>query len=199
MPSALLRCPFVFSVLALVAGVIVAAGWGAAAIAGANASAFDFTFQSIDGREMPLAQYRGKALLIVNTASFCGFTRQYQGLQALHERYSAQGLVVIGVPSNDFGGQEPKAESEIRQFCRGAFGVTFPLTSKLHVTGAGAHPLYRWTAKRLGREGVPRWNFTKLLIDRQGQPVQAFPSGIRPLSDTLLERVESVLTPDEGG
>ena len=107
------------------------------------AGAFDHEFEAIEGGKLPLAQWRGKALLVVNTASFCGFTPQYEGLQALWERYQARGLVVIGVPSNDFGEQEPKAEAEIQAYCKGAFNVSFPLTTKQVVKGAQAHPFYR--------------------------------------------------------
>ena len=115
------------------------------------ASAFEHEFDAIEGGKLPLAQWRGKVLLVVNTASFCGFTPQYEGLQKLWERYEAKGLVVIGVPSNDFGEQEPKAESEILGFCKGAFNVTFPLTTKQAVKGPQAHPFYLLGARDAGR------------------------------------------------
>ncbi len=179
----------------VIAGLFAAFALLPVAVPAAESSGggFAHVFESIDGSPMPLDAFRGKALLVVNTASFCGFTRQYEGLQTLYERYEDKGLVVIGVPSNDFGGQEPKAEAEIKKFCQGAFGVTFPLTAKVHVTGPEAHPFYRWVAERLGSEGVPRWNFTKILIDRQGNPVAAYPSGVRPTSEELVQRIEQAL------
>src|SRR5262245_32503718 len=107
-------------------------------------SAFDYEFEAIEGGNLPLSKWRGKVLRVVNTASFCGFTPQYEGLQTLWQRYEKRGLVVVGVPSNDFGAQEPKTEAEIAGFCQGAFGITFPLTTKQVVSGAQAHPFYRW-------------------------------------------------------
>lgn len=156
-------------------------------------SAFDYEFQSIDGGKLDLAQYRGKVLLVVNTASFCGFTRQYEGLQSLWQTYEGKGLVVIGVPSNDFGAQEPKAEGEIKEFCQGAFGVTFPLSAKYPVTGAEAHPLYKWTTSVLGSGATPRWNFHKILIGRDGKPVATYASAVTPTSSTLTAAIEREL------
>jgi glutathione peroxidase len=135
---------------------LLSALWGRPAPAdSAKALAYDFSFEAIEGGRMPLEQWRGKVLLVVNTASFCGFTPQYEGLQALWQRYLARGLVVIGVPSNDFGGQEPKAEAEILGFCKGAYNVSFPLTSKQVVSGGEAHPFYRWAAQSLGAGRPP--------------------------------------------
>lgn len=156
----------------------------------ATGSAFDFTFESIDGKPMNLADWRGKALLVVNTASFCGFTKQYAGLQELWSRYEDKGLIVIGVPSNDFGGQEPKAEGEIKEFCQGAFGVTFPLTEKQVVTGASAHPFYKLAA---AAAGAPAWNFHKYLIGRDGRVLQAFSSQVTPQSQDLTGWIEKAL------
>ena len=155
--------------------------------------ATDFVFEAIDGKPMPLASFKGKVLLVVNTASFCGFTKQYEGLQKLHERYEAKGLVVIGVPSNDFGGQEPKVEGEIADFCKGAFGVTFPLTSKQVVQGRDAHPFYAWAAGILGSAGAPRWNFHKYLVGADGQLVSSFSTQTEPLSPSLVQAVEAEL------
>lgn len=158
-------------------------------------TAFDHEFMAIDGKPMPLAEHRGKALLVVNTASFCGYTHQYQGLQALHERYAARGLVVIGVPSNDFGSQEPKSNGEIAEFCQGAFNVTFPLAEKQVVKGTTAHPFYLWARQTLGDVSVPRWNFHKYLVDRNGKLVGAFPSAVEPLSPKLVNAIEAALGP----
>lgn len=159
----------------------------------AAGSAFDHSFTSIDGSELPLSDFRGKVLLVVNTASLCGFTRQYEGLQALYKRYEPKGLVVVGVPSNDFGGQEPKAEAEIAKFCQGAFGVTFPLTSKVTVAAGEPHPFYRWTKSVLGDAGQPKWNFFKYLIGRDGRLVASFSSAVDLQSDKLVAAVEAEL------
>jgi glutathione peroxidase len=159
----------------------------------ANARATDFTFEAIDGRPMPIANFKGKVLLVVNTASFCGFTKQYEGLQALFQRYEAKGLIVIGVPSNDFGKQEPKAEGEIADFCKGAFGVTFPLTTKQVVKGADAHPFYAWAAATLGSANAPRWNFHKYLVSADGQLVSSFSTQTEPLSTKVTAAVEAEL------
>lgn len=152
-------------------------------------SAHDFKLQSIDGGELDLAKWRGQPVLIVNTASFCGFTRQYQGLQALSVRYEPQGLVVLGVPSNDFS-QEPQGEADIKAFCQGAYGVTFPLAAKVSVRGADAHPLYTWLA---AKAGAPQWNFHKYLIGRDGRVMGAFESATAPESDVLIGAIETAL------
>ena len=155
--------------------------------------ATDYVFEAIDGTPMPLSTFSGKVLLVVNTASFCGFTKQYEGLQALHERYGPKGLVVIGVPSNDFGEQEPKAAGEIVDFCKGAFGVTFPLTAKQIVKGQSAHPFYAWAANILGVSGAPRWNFHKYLVSADGQLVSSFSTQTEPLSPKLVAAIEAEL------
>jgi glutathione peroxidase len=156
-------------------------------------SAYDFAFPGIDGTPMKLADWRGKVLLIVNTASFCGYTKQYAGLQELWTRYGKAGLIVIGVPSNDFGEQEPKSEGEIKTFCQGAFGVTFPLTSKQHVVGPDSHPFYKWAAAAMGSAGVPNWNFHKYLIGRDGRLLRSFSTKLAPMSDEITSRIEQAL------
>ena len=158
-----------------------------------TASAYDFEFEAIEGGALPLSQWRNKVLLVVNTASLCGFTPQYEGLQKLWERYEARGLVIVGVPSNDFGAQEPKSESEILGFCKGAFNVTFPLTAKEQVSGAQAHPFYRWALERLGAGAAPRWNFHKYLVGRDGQLVAGYGSSVEPLSAGLTSAIETTL------
>jgi glutathione peroxidase len=178
----------------LAAAVLMAADAGAGAQSAKPAvTAFDHAFEAIDGGKLDLAQFRGKVLLVVNTASFCGFTPQYEGLQKLWEAYEAKGLVVIGVPSNDFGAQEPKAEAEIKEFCQGAFGVTFPLSAKYQVSGAGAHPFYTWAVAALGASAAPRWNFHKLLTGRDGKAVAAFGSSTAPQSTQLVQAIEKAL------
>ena len=156
-----------------------------------DGSAFDFEFASIDGSPMRLEQWRGKVLLVVNTASFCGYTKQYAGLQQLWAKYEKDGLVVVGVPSNDFGGQEPKAEGEIKKFCQGAFGVTFPLTSKQEVLGVNAHPFYKWAVAATGE--APGWNFHKYLVGRDGHMVASISTRAAPDSETVTGAVEKAL------
>lgn len=156
-------------------------------------TAFDFSFRAIEGGTHDLAKWRGRVLLVVNTASFCGYTHQYQGLQTLHETYEAKGLVVLAVPSNDFGAQEPKSEAEILGFCKGAYNVTFPLTTKEIVKGDGAHPFYRWARATLGAGQAPRWNFHKYLIGRDGRLIAAYGSATEPLGKELTGAIASAL------
>lgn len=156
-------------------------------------NAHDFNFTSIDGAPMPLSGFSGKAIMVINTASKCGFTPQYEGIQALWERYREQGLVVLGVPSNDFGGQEPGSASEIKQFCEVNFNVDFPLTEKTSVKGSDAHPFYVWAGKELGVLAKPRWNFHKYLIAPDGQLVDWFSTPTSPTSDRVMKAVEKVL------
>ncbi len=155
-------------------------------------SAYDFSFTAITGEAMPLSEFAGRVLLIVNTASQCGYTGQYAGLQKLWTQYRARGLTVIGAPSNDFGGQEPGNEQEILGFCSSTYGVTFPLTEKISVRGADAHPFYRWAAAN-DAKAAPRWNFHKILIDRNGQLATAFPTATEPLAAPLILRLEMLL------
>ena len=156
-------------------------------------TAHEFSFQSIDGTPLPLSQYAGKAVLVVNTASMCGYTPQYADLQALWERYRGRGLVVLGVPSNDFGGQEPGSAEQIKDFCEVNFSVDFPMTEKQAVTGAGAHPFYRWAGQELGPAAAPRWNFHKYLVAPDGRLAGWFPTSASPGSDKVVRAVEAVL------
>lgn len=156
-------------------------------------SAFDFSFTSIEGKPMPLKTYKGKTLLIVNTASKCGFTPQYKGLEALWKKYKDKGLVVIGVPSNDFGAQEPGSEDEIKDFCEVRFGVDFPLTSKESVVGAKAHPFYKWIAEELGENAAPKWNFHKYLVSPDGKIAGTYGSRVAPDAGDLTNAVEEAM------
>ncbi len=156
-------------------------------------SAYQFTMKTIDGKPMPFAQYKGKVLLVVNTASFCGFTPQYEGLQKLQDTYKAKGLTVIGVPSGDFGGQEYDDAGEIKTFCESKFGIKFPLTEKSVVTGDKAAPIYRWAAAEMGAGNVPKWNFHKYLVGRDGKLIAAFPSKITPMSPDVTAAVEKAV------
>ncbi len=164
----------------------------APAFAGAK-SAHDFSFTSIDGAPLPLDRLSGKAVLVVNTASFCGFTHQYADLQALWQRYRDKGLVVLGVPSNDFGGQEPGTEAEIKEFCEVNFDVDFPLTEKVSVRGAKAHPFYQWAKAELGDAAAPRWNFHKYLVAPDGRLAGWFSTRERPDSERLTSAIDAVL------
>lgn len=152
-----------------------------------------FSFTSIEGKPLPMTTFKGKAILLVNTASACGLTPQYKGLEALWRAYKDKGLVVLGVPSNDFGAQEPGSEKEIQTFCETRFGVDFPLTSKEHVIGAGAHPLYKWIAGELGEGATPKWNFHKYLIGKDGSLQGAWPSRVRPGSSEITDAIEKAL------
>jgi glutathione peroxidase len=156
-------------------------------------TAYDFTFSSIVGVPLPLAAYRGRPLLVVNTASFCGFTPQYAELQALWGRYGARGLGVLGVPSNDFGEQEPGTAEEIRTFCERNYAITFPLTAKQRVIGDGAHPFFLWIAAELGEAGAPRWNFHKYLVGPDGLLAGAWPSSVRPSDPSIVAEIEPLL------
>ena len=144
-----------------------------------------------DEKPQPLCQYAGKVLLVVNTASYCGFTSQYEGLEALHAKYAARGLVVLGFPSNDFGSQEPGNSKEIADFCFNTYGVKFPMFSKSSVVGKQANPLFASLTKATGQ--APAWNFHKYLIDRQGRPVASFVSDVTPTDAALVSAVEKAL------
>jgi glutathione peroxidase len=142
---------------------------------------------------MPLSAYKGKVILIVNTASHCGFTPQFAGLESLYQKYKDRGLVVIGVPSNDFGKQEPGSGEEIEKFCTLNFGVTFPMTSKEVVSGDKAHPFYIWARQELGFGSAPKWNFHKYIIDRKGNVVDYFYSTTKPDSKKIIDAIEKLL------
>jgi glutathione peroxidase len=152
----------------------------------------DITVQTIDGARKPLSDYIGKALLIVNVASYCGYTSQYAGLQKLYEKYQSQGLEVLGFPCNDYGSQEPDANEKIQQFCSTRFGVTFPLFDKVHARGAEQHPLY---AKLTQTEpkGEVSWNFEKFLVSKTGEVVNRFKSAVGPDSPELIAAIEREL------
>ncbi len=181
------------SILASMATAVVlpAAAQGLAVSADTSGpDGFAFSFAGIEGGEIRLSDYRGRPVLVVNTASRCGFTPQFAGLQELWTRYRARGLVVIGVPSNDFG-QEPGTGKEIAGFCSREFGVTFPMAASQSVRGAAAHPFYRWAASE--RRESPRWNFHKYLIGSDGRVVGSFPSEVGPTDPRVLGAIERAL------
>lgn len=143
-------------------------------------TAYDFSFKSIDGQPLPLSSFKGKAVLVVNVASQCGLTPQYSGLEELWKEKGGKGLVVLGVPANDFGAQEPGTENEIKTFCETRFNVDFPMTAKEHVIGPDAHPFYKWIAGELGEDAAPKWNFHKYLIGKDGSIAGTFGSRTEP-------------------
>lgn len=154
---------------------------------------YSFSFLSIKGINLPLDTFKGKVLLIINTASKCGFTKQYDGLEKLYLQYKDRGFVILGVPSNDFGSQEPGNESEIENFCKVNFGVTFPLTKKTKVSGKDAHPFYLWAKQELGFGTAPKWNFHKYLVNREGKLVDYFHSTTKPDNPRLVKAIEQLL------
>ena len=157
-------------------------------------SAYDFHFKTLVGEEpLPLSQFKGKVILIVNTASQCGFTSQYDGLKKIYEKYKDQGLVILGVPSNDFGSQETVSNAEVAQFCELNYGITFPMASKEVVSGDGAHPFYIWAKKTLGFGTAPKWNFHKYLVNRKGELIDYFHSTTSPEAKNLVEAIEKEL------
>jgi glutathione peroxidase len=150
-------------------------------------------FDGLMGGRINLDDYRGKVVLVVNTASQCGYTGQYAGLETLYRNRQREGLVIVGVPSNDFGGQEPGNAGEIKRFCELNYGVTFPMAAKYVVRGPNAHPFYRNALARLGASAQPAWNFHKILVGKNGQPIAAFPSGTTPDSPELGRAITAAL------
>jgi len=157
-------------------------------------SAHQFSFTAIDGAPLPLSRFAGQVLLVVNTASECGYTPQYADLEKLWQARRGQGLVVLGVPCNDFGSQEPGTESEIASFCERNYGVTFPLTAKVPVKGRDAHPFYTWAGEKAGLLGRPKWNFHKYLIGRNGEFLTWFSTQAKPLGPKITAALDAALS-----
>lgn len=156
-------------------------------------NAYDFSFHQVNGSALPLSHFKGKTLLIVNTASECGFTKQYEGLQQLYDAYKDRGLVIIAVPSNDFGKQEPGDNTQIQQFCQINYGVNFPVVQKEIVSGDQAHPFYQWAKEQLGFLAAPRWNFHKYLIDKNGNLVDYFLPTTTPMGPKIKKALDNLL------
>lgn len=178
------------------ASMVAALGLAGAAMAGPADQRLDWTslpLPAISGGQVEAQTLKGKVVLVVNTASQCGFTPQYQGLEGLWRDYRDRGLVVLGVPSNDFGSQEPGSNAEVASFCEINYGVDFPLLEKQVVTGSAAHPFYRWAAERTGPLGVPRWNFHKILVGRDGRLVDWFASTTAPDAARLRAAIDKAL------
>ena len=154
---------------------------------------FDLNIKSIDSKVINLSKYRGKTVLLVNVASNCGFTKQYSGLQTLYEKYKEKNFVVLGVPSNQFGGQEPGSNDEIKKFCETNFNITFPIMDKVEVKGNNAHIIYKWAKENHGNSAVPKWNFHKILINKEGKVHDTFGSFTAPLSDKIKKQIEFIL------
>ena len=154
---------------------------------------FDLSIKGINNETINLSKFRGKTILLVNVASKCGFTKQYTGLQTLYDNYKGKDFLVIGVPSNQFGGQEPGSNKEIKDFCETNFDITFPITDKVDVKGKDAHILYKWAKDNHGSSTVPKWNFHKILINKDGKIQDTFNSFITPLSDKIKKQIELVL------
>ena len=190
--------------LAAGAGIVAVAGTMTGAFAGTPEApagintAYDVTMTTIDGKPMPFSQYKGKVLLVVNTASFCGFTPQYEALEKAQTTYKDKGFTVIGVPSGDFMGQEYKTNAEIKQFCESKFGINCPLSEKSVVTGKTATPFFAWAAATLGAKEAPSWNFHKYLVDRSGRIVASFGSKTKPDSPEVTAAIEKAIATPAG-
>jgi glutathione peroxidase len=154
---------------------------------------FDFEINDINEKTFALEQFKNKTILLVNVASNCGFTKQYSELQELYDEYNDKGLVVLGVPSNQFGGQEPGSNNEIKDFCETNFNITFPMTAKIDVKGENAHPIYLWAKENHGNSAVPKWNFHKILINKYGKIEETYSSFTKPMSKKLINKIEEIL------
>src|SRR5271155_316292 len=193
-PRRLIMIPDRRRILAMLAGGLATPAAAQAAIGAAMTpvTAYAFSFAALDGGTIALADYAGEPIVVVNTASLCGYTPQYAGLEQLFMRFHGRGLMMIGVPSNDFGGQEPGGPAEISQTANKDYGVTFPLTAKAEVKGPNAHPFYRWAASQRPLE-TPKWNFHKYLIGRDGQIAAVFATAIEPMDAHVVDAVAKEL------
>ena len=162
------------------------------AYAGETSVAYDYKFKSIDGGQINLSDYKGKVIVVVNVASRCGYTPQYEDLQSLYNNYKDKDLVVIGVPTNNFK-QEPGSNDQIKDFCETNFGITFPMTEKINVIGANSHPFYKWAKADHGISAIPKWNFHKIIIDKNGKVVDTFASFTKPTSKKFIKSIEKLI------
>ena len=154
---------------------------------------YDFSIKSINGENLDFSTFKNKTILMVNVASNCGFTKQYSDLQQLYDKYKDNNFIVLGVPSNQFGGQEPGSNKEIKEFCETNFDITFPMTEKVNVKGDDAHPIYRWAKENFGNSSVPKWNFHKIIINNEGKIVETYGSFTKPLSSKITTVLEKIL------
>ena len=155
--------------------------------------AYDFNFKDLDGSEISLSEYKDKVIIVVNVASQCGFTKQYEDMQNIWDKYQEQGIVMLGIPSNDFGNQEPGTSKDIKNFCESKFGITFPMTEKAIVKGENAHPFYKWAKENHGKSAVPKWNFHKIIIGKDGKIFDTFTSITKPSSKKFIKAIEKAL------
>ena len=155
--------------------------------------AYDFKFKDLDGSTLSLSEYKGKIIVVVNVASQCGFTKQYEDMQKIWSEYQKKGVVMIGVPSNDFGNQEPGNNEDIKNFCEAKFGISFPMTEKVLVKGKEAHPFYIWARENHGKSAVPKWNFHKIIVDKNGKIAETFSSITRPSSNKFIKTLEKLI------
>ncbi len=153
---------------------------------------YDFDIESINGEMITLEAYKGKVILVVNTASYCGFTKQYEELQKLWDTYKSRGLIVLGIPSNSFN-QEKKSNSEIKEFCEVNFNINFPLSTITEVKGENAHDIFKWARENHGKSAIPKWNFHKILINKEGKVEDTFSSFTKPMSKKIIEIIENTL------
>jgi len=155
--------------------------------------AYDFEFKDLDGSKLNLSNYRGKILVVVNVASQCGFTNQYEDMQEIWKKYQSKGIIVLGVPSNDFGQQEPGSNKEIKNFCEAKFDISFPMTEKVNVKGKEAHPFYLWAKNNYRKSAIPKWNFHKIIINKNGKISNTFSSITKPTSNKFIKVLEEFL------
>ena len=162
-------------------------------VSGDNKLAFDFKFIDLDGSPLNLSEYKGKVIVVVNVASQCGFTNQYEDMQKIWEKYQEKGVVMLGVPSNDFGKQEPGSNEDIKNFCEAKFGISFPMTEKVLVKGSDAHPFYIWARENHGKSAIPKWNFHKIIIDKDGKVAETFSSITNPSSNKFIKALDKLI------
>ena len=155
--------------------------------------AYDFNFNDLDGTQLNLSEYKGKVIVVVNVASQCGFTNQYEDMQNVWQQYQNKGLIMLGVPSNDFGKQEPGDSKEIKNFCEAKFGITFPMTEKVSVKGTEAHPFYIWARDNHGKTAIPKWNFHKIIIGKDGKVAETFSSMTNPSSKKFIAVLKKLI------
>ena len=155
--------------------------------------AYDFNFNDLDGSPLKLSEYKNKVIIVVNVASQCGFTKQYEDMQKVWEEYQDKGVIMLGIPSNNFGNQEPGTSEEIKNFCEAKFGITFPMTEKITVKGENAHSFYKWAKENHGKSAIPKWNFHKIIIGKDGKVIDTFASITNPSSSKFIKVIEKFL------
>ena len=155
--------------------------------------AYNFKFIDLDGNALSLSEYKSKIIVVINVASQCGFTSQYEDMQKVWEKYQSKGIIILGIPSNDFGKQEPGSNEDIKNFCEAKFGISFPMTEKVSVKGSEAHPFYIWARENYGKSAIPKWNFHKIIIDKHGKIAETFSSITNPSSEKFIKILEKLI------